>query len=54
MQTEPIILYEDNQIIVAVKPHNVPTQADSCGDPDFLSAIKEYVKIKYKSRATRL
>lgn len=47
MQTEPIILYEDNQIIVAVKPHNVPTQADSSGDPDFLSAIKEYVKIKY-------
>ncbi len=47
MENEPVILYEDNQIIVAVKPHNVPTQEDSSGDPDFLNIIKEYVKIKY-------
>ena len=45
--TEPVILYEDNQIVVAVKPQNVPTQADSSGDTDFLSIIKEYVKVKY-------
>lgn len=45
--TEPVILYEDNQIVVAVKPQNVPTQADSSGDTDFLNIIKEYVKIKY-------
>lgn len=44
---EPIILYEDNQIVVAVKPQNVPTQEDSSGDPDFLNAVKNYVKIKY-------
>lgn len=47
MENEPVILYEDNQIIVAVKPQNVPTQGDSSGDPDFLSEIKNYVKIKY-------
>ena len=44
---EPVILYEDNHIIVAVKPQNVPTQADSSGDADFLNIIKEYVKVKY-------
>lgn len=43
----PQILYEDNHIIVAVKPPNVPSQADSSKDADFLSAVKEYVKIKY-------
>ena len=47
MENEPIILYEDNQIIVAVKPQNVPTQEDSSGDPDFLSVVKNYVKVKY-------
>lgn len=41
------ILYEDNHIIVAVKPQNVPAQADSSGDPDFLSQVKEYVRVKY-------
>ena len=44
---EPIILYEDNQIIVAVKPQNVPTQGDSSGDLSLLDQIKEYVKVKY-------
>lgn len=41
------ILYEDNHIIVAVKPQNVPSQADNSGDMDFLSQIKEYVRVKY-------
>lgn len=41
------ILYEDNHIIVAVKPQNMPSQADSSGDKDFLSVIKEYVKQKF-------
>ncbi|MDL2236740.1 RluA family pseudouridine synthase [Christensenellaceae bacterium OttesenSCG-928-K19] len=44
----PEILYEDNHIIVAVKPQNMPSQADSSGDMDFLSQIKEYVRIKYQ------
>lgn len=41
------ILYEDNQVIVVLKPHNVPTQADASGDKDMLSMVKDYVKEKY-------
>lgn len=42
------VLYEDNQIVVVLKPQNMPTQADSSGDPDLLSAVKEYVRVKYE------
>ena len=42
-----VVLYEDNQIIVVLKPHNVPTQADASGDNDLLSMVKQYVKEKY-------
>ena len=41
------VIYEDNQIIVVVKPQNVPTQQDATNDPDMLSMVKEYVKEKY-------
>jgi 23S rRNA pseudouridine1911/1915/1917 synthase len=41
------VLYEDNHIIVAVKPQNIPTQADASGDADFLSMVKAYVRRKY-------
>ena len=42
------ILYEDNHIIVAIKPVNVPMQADSSKDPDMLSLLKDYIKEKYQ------
>ena len=41
---EPIILFEDNHILVAVKPQNVPVQADSSGDDDMLSMLKKYLQ----------
>lgn len=41
------VLYEDNHIIVAVKPPNVLSQSDITGDYDMLSMVKEYVKKKY-------
>lgn len=41
------ILYEDNHIIVAEKIVNIPAQADSSGDMDMLSLIKNYIKVKY-------
>lgn len=41
------ILHEDNHILVAVKPQNLPTQADSSGDADFLGLLKDYLKQKY-------
>ena len=35
------VVYEDNHILVAVKPQNVPVQADSSGDDDMLSTVKD-------------
>lgn len=41
------ILYEDNHVIVVLKPQNVPSQADDSRDKDMLTMVKEYVKQKY-------
>lgn len=41
------VLYEDNHIIVVIKPHNVPSQEDDSMDKDLLTMVKEYVKDKY-------
>ncbi len=41
------ILYEDNHLLVVVKPQNVPTQGDSSGDTDMLSMLKKYLIKKY-------
>ena len=43
----PDILYEDNHVLVAVKPPNMLSQADRTGDPDVLSLLKEYIREKY-------
>ena len=42
------ILYEDNHLLVAVKPENIPIQADSSADEDMLSHLKAYVKERYQ------
>lgn len=41
------ILYEDNQLIVAVKPANLPSQGDHSGDEDMLTLLKKYIAEKY-------
>ena len=41
------IVYEDNHVIVAVKPPNMLSQADKTKDADILSMVKEYIKVKY-------
>ena len=41
------IIYEDNHLIVVVKPQNIPTQKDESEDEDMLSLVKSYVKEKY-------
>ena len=41
------ILYEDNHIIVVFKPSNILSQADSTGDMDMLTLIKDYIKETY-------
>lgn len=38
------ILYEDKHIIVVVKPQNIPSQADSSGDIDMLTLLKNFIK----------
>ena len=41
------VLYEDNHLLVVVKPVNVPSQGDASGDPDLLGRLKEDVKRRY-------
>lgn len=41
------VIYEDNHILVVEKPINVPTQEDESKDIDFLTMLKEYIKVKY-------
>ena len=41
------ILYEDNHLLVVVKPANMPTCLDSSNDLDLLTILKEYIKDKY-------
>lgn len=41
------VLYEDNHVIVVVKPINVLSQSDITNDPDMLTIIKSYLKEKY-------
>jgi len=41
------IVYEDNHVLVAVKPPNMLSQADKTGDTDILSELKEYIRVAY-------
>ena len=42
------ILYEDNHIIVAIKPKGVLSQADGSDKEDMLTLLKAYIKEKYQ------
>ncbi len=41
------ILYEDNHLIVVIKPAGILSQADNTKDEDMLTIIKKYLKEKY-------
>ncbi len=41
------VIYEDNHLLVVEKNINIPVQEDSSKDEDFLSMLKNYLKIKY-------
>ena len=41
-----IVLYEDNHVLVVLKPQNVPCCEDESKDKDLLTVVKEYIKIK--------
>jgi len=45
---ETSILYEDNRLLVVIKPPNLPVQADRSGDDDLLSILKRYIGHKYQ------
>ncbi len=46
-EKELSVVYEDNHVIVVIKPHNIPSQEDESGDKDMLNMVKEYIKVKY-------
>jgi 23S rRNA pseudouridine1911/1915/1917 synthase len=41
------ILYEDNHLLVVVKPPNILSQGDSTGDEDMLTILKNDLKARY-------
>lgn len=47
MMADIKILYEDNHLLIVEKPVNIPVQADSSGDKDFLTMLKEDIKMRY-------
>ena len=42
------VLFEDNHIIVAIKPAGVLSQGDGSNAPDMLTILKAYIKEKYQ------
>lgn len=44
----PQILYEDNHVLVAMKPAGILSQADISGDPDMLTLLKADLKMRYQ------
>jgi len=41
------VIYEDNHIIVVLKPQNILSQGDETGDKSLLEMVREYIKITY-------
>lgn len=41
------IIFEDNHLLVALKPPGMLSQSDRTGNPDILSILKAYLKEKY-------
>ncbi len=47
MKTCPTILFEDNHLLVAVKPAGILSQSDTTGAEDMLTILKDYLIEKY-------
>ena len=43
-----MVLFEDNHLIVAIKPAGVLSQSDGSNAPDMLTILKAYIKEKYQ------
>ncbi len=48
MKNKPIIIYEDNHLLIVEKPPNMLTQGDCTGDLDLHSYLKIYLKETYQ------
>ena len=48
MENNLKILFEDNHIIVVIKPINILSQSDNTKDLDMLTILKKYIKKKYQ------
>lgn len=44
------ILYEDNHLLVVIKPKNIPVCLDNSNDLDLLTILKKYLKEKYHKK----
>lgn len=44
MDYEPNIVYEDNHLLVVIKPHNIGVQEDESKDDDMLNMLKTFIK----------
>ncbi len=49
-QNDLSLLYEDNHILVALKPQNVASCPDESGDENMLDLLKEYLRVKYEKK----
>ncbi len=45
---EPEILFEDNHVIVVLKPQNVASCPDESEDANMLDLVKEYLRVRYR------
>ena len=44
---QPEIIYEDNHLLVVVKPQGIPVQKSDSSSADFQTILKDYLKKKY-------
>jgi 23S rRNA pseudouridine1911/1915/1917 synthase len=47
-EIRPVILFEDNHLLIAVKPAGILSQADASGKPDMLTILKQDIKQRYQ------
>ena len=45
------IIYEDNHLLVVIKPPGILSQGDKTNDKDLLTILKDYLKENTKSQA---
>ena len=44
------VIYEDNHILIVIKPQNIPAQADISGDTCMVELVEKYLREKYNKQ----